>query len=161
MKRICLGVLVLSLAGCATVRDSRLNPLNWFGTSEPVAAAPGAPLDVPPLVPEQSQVRIVDTRALIETVDTLTIAPVSGGTLVQATGTASRLGAFNAQLVPVSFDDGVLEFAFRVDYPSTTTSTGTEFARRVDVATLLSRDEIAGVRAIRVSGATSARVSRR
>ena len=53
-----LTVLILSgvvLSGCATVRDSRVNPFNWFGSSTPapVNVDPEATGAANPLIPQR------------------------------------------------------------------------------------------------------------
>ena len=159
-KHVFAALALAALGACSTIRESRPNPLNCFGGSEPAEAQAG-PIDVPPLVPPGRSVETVDARSLIETVDALTVAPVRGGALVQATGTAARLGAFNAQLVPVSRADGTLRLAFRVAYPADAIATGTASQRQVNAAVVLSSEEVRGLRQIEVFGAASARVSRR
>ena len=161
-KHVLVGLALAVLGACSTISESRFNPFNWFGASEPAEArAQAGPIEVPPLVPPGRTVETVDARALIETVDALTVAPVRGGALVQASGTAATLGAFNAELVPVSRADGTLRLAFRVAYPREAISVGSPSQRRVNAAVVLAPDDLRGLRWIEVFGATSARVSRR
>ena len=84
--------------------------------------------------------------------------------IVTATGIASRQGAFGAELRPTSEDlvpeNGVLTFDFVVAYPEYRTSTGSEQSRRVVVGYDLSRQDLEGVRSIRVVGQTNALESR-
>ena len=157
-KYLILGTLVVGLSGCASLRESRANPFNWFAKSEPAVVDPAT---LRPLVPAHKRIRTVDRRGLVDQVVALTVAPADGGALVQATGVGERQGAYNAQLVPVSFENGTLSLAFRVQYPSANTPQGSPASREIAVAELLSFEQLSGVRRIQVSGASSARSARR
>jgi len=94
----------LATSGCSRIADSRLNPLNWFGSS--TLSAPLSNIaEIKPLVAPEARNRIVDGRTLISTINSLEIARTPDGGIVRATGTAPS-GAFNAELVPVSQDGG-------------------------------------------------------
>lgn len=160
MRLTLMLCLALAVAGCARIADSRLNPLNWFGSSRPVAN-----LDengqVRPLVPAGSFTRVVDQRGLIAQVTAMEVARNPQGAIVRATGVASAQGGFNAQLVPVDVSGGVLTLAFRVERPAGFQPGGSVASRTISVARLIPADELAGIRAIRVQGAQNARVSSR
>ena len=145
---------VLTVTGCATVSQSRLNPLNWFGESQ--AAAVNADGTLRPLVPTDRATKVVDTRGAIETVSTLAIEKTPDGALVRATGIASSQGQFNAQLVPVSNVGGTLTLAFRIEAAAGQMAVNTAYSRQVTVARFLAFSDLAGVRTIVVQGATNA-----
>ncbi len=153
-------IAVLVVTGCARITESRLNPLNWFGSSTQVANV-DASGNQRPLVTADMVQREVDGRIMIDSVDSLSVLRNAGGAIVQATGTASAQGAFNAQLVPVAFDNGTLTLAFRVEMPGGAQTQGSTTSRRIDVARVLNASDLAGVRSIRVQGARNARVSSR
>ena len=154
----------LLVSGC----NSRINPVNWFGggRSAPVAA----PEEVNPLIPASGGGGIFkrpeaeDVSVPIASVTELRIEPDLSGAIVTATGIASRQGAFGAELRPTSEDlvpeNGVLTFDFVVAYPEYRTSTGSEQSRRVVVGYDLSRQDLEGVRSIRVVGQNNALESR-
>lgn len=155
--------LVLSACGW---RDSRINPTNWFGQSQPVAVEESGN----PLVPEQrdsilSRPDAVDASVLIANVTSLKIDQTPSGAIIQAEGVASRQGAYDAELRPVSTElvseDGVLELEFRVVYPRTETAVGNNRSREVFDAYSLTRQELTGVRVVRVRAAQNALESRR
>lgn len=158
--------LVLSACGW---RDSRLNPGNWFGRSQPAAAQDGAPVN--PLIPSSgatgmfSRPEEVDGSEPIPVVSELVIERTASGAIVRATGEAARLGPYNAWLRAEggegTNEDGVIVYSFRITYPRDATPVGTPNARKVVVARSLSRKQLEGVRAIRVVGAQNARESRR
>lgn len=166
-----LMVAALTLSACNSWRDSRANPSNWFGSSTP------APVETPindanALVPQQSEGRGIfsrpeeeDRSVLIAKVDELRIDPTPSGAIVYASGTASRQGAYNAQLVRIKNDDnsdkGVLEFGFRVTYPKFQTRQGTERSRMVSDAINVSLQDLQSVRLVRVNGQQNALESRR
>lgn len=155
--------LILSACGW---RDSRVNPSNWFGQPEPVAVDESAN----PLVPKKrnsilSRPEAVDTSVLIASVTSLQIDPTPSGAIILAEGVASRQGAYDAELRPVNTElvseDGVLELEFRVVYPVTNTAVGNNRSREVFEAYSLTRQQLTGVRLVRVRAAQNALESRR
>lgn len=167
---IVLALSGLILAGCGSWRDSRLNPGNWFGRDReaPVAAAATAG-EVNPLIPQRNAMlrrpEAEDRSELIASVTELRIERTSGGAIVYAEGLAARQGVFAVELRPdnpeLTPEDGVLNFGFRAIYPERPSPTGTERSRRVQGAYSLSRQELEGVRVIRVTAGENARESRR
>ena len=154
------------LAGCGGWRDSRINPSNWFGSSE-VAEAP-VDADVNPLIPEKTGLGVFDKpeaedrTVLVAEVSELRIERTPVGAIIYATGVAARQGAFDVELRPVENDDpSVLEYDFRVVYPEDATPVGTVFTRTLRAARSHTKQDLSGVRLIRVNGETNARESRR
>jgi hypothetical protein len=149
MTRLTALVIVLTLAGCGGMRDSKLNPFNWFGRSAPAekVALPAAP---------------ADTRALIADVLTMTVEPVPTGAIVRATGRTPTQGWWDAELVPLPVtEDGVLVLEFRTFPPVDNADVSTPRSREVTAAISLSNIKLANVRQIVVQGATNARAARR
>jgi hypothetical protein len=143
---LCLCTL---LAGCSGFSESRINPLNWFGGSEPreTIAVTG---------------EAADPRPLVETVLSMAVEPIPGGAIVRARGQSPTQGWWQAELVPLDVDDrGVLVYEFRIEPPPTITPTNTPQSRQVDVAIFVSDIGLANVREIVVQGATNARSARR
>ncbi len=132
--RITVVVLLLSslmLSACGGgLRESRLNPANWFGrsTSQPVEAGKvvrpdGTVEEVNPLIGKRKQSRqAIGNRKRssnsgsffdavkkaeiyggtpVDQITELTIERTSTGAIVRATGVTSRQGAFDVRLVPV------------------------------------------------------------
>ena len=153
---LCLG---LFLTGCARLADSRLNPLNWFGRSAPVAATT-ADGQLRPLVPAGDDA-VVDTRVLIDQIIEMQIDPTTSGAILRATGLAATQGFYNAELVLAASDNGNVVYDFRVAAPEGFEAIGTEASRRITVALELSAAELAGIRSVAVRGAQNARESRR
>ncbi len=153
-------IAVLAVTGCARIADSRINPLNWFGSSTAVANVDAAG-NLRPLVTAEMIQREVDGRVLVDSVDQLEISRNAGGAILRATGTMATQGGFNAQLVPVAFEGGTLTFAFRVEMPQGFQPQGSANTRRITVARVLDAGMLAGVRTIRVQGARNARTSSR
>lgn len=141
--------LCLLLAGCGGFRDSGLNPLNWFGQSQPKETI---------VLPEEAQ----DTRGLVDTVLTLVVEPIPGGAIVRARGQTPTQGWWQAELVPLPVDDrGTLVFEFRLLPPNADTRTSTPQSRQIDVAIFVSNIKLEPVREIVVQGASNARSARR
>ena len=143
---LCLGAF---LAGCGGFADSRLNPVNWFGRSEPRETN---------VLPEED----ADTRPLVETVLSMTVEPVPGGAIIRARGQTPTQGWWSAELVPVDLENaGSLIYEFRIVPPLGTTAVNTPQSRQVDVAIFVTDIKLDGVREIVVQGATNARSARR
>ena len=141
--------LCLMLAGCGGFRDSRLNPFNWFGKSQPRETI---------VLPDKA----ADPRPLVDAVLTLAVEQIPGGAIIRATGQTPSQGWWKADLVaqPIT-EDGVLVFEFRLFPPITQTDVNTPRSREVTVATYLSDIKLDAVREIVVQGASNARTARR
>ena len=151
MKRTVLAGMaaVLVLAGCGAIRESRLNPFNWFGRSEAratvaIAAAPA------------------DLRALAPEILAMTVEPYPGGAIVKATARTPTQGWWDAELVARDTDEnGVLVYEFRLFPPLAATPAGTAQSREVTAAASISDIKLQGVTEIVVQGEGNARASRR
>ncbi len=143
---LCLSALI---AGCGGFRDSRLNPANWFGRSEPRETI---------VLPDERS----DLRPLVESVLSMTVEPMPGGAIIRARGQTPTQGWWQAELVPLDIDDsGSLVYEFRLLPPLEATAVSTAQSRQVDVAIFVSDIRLDGVREIVVQGASNARSARR
>ena len=172
MRKTILALLASTLlvSACGTVRDSRINPLNWFG---PARSAPSAPEESNnPLIPQRSGLfarRAVEVDTYegrpFEQITDLTIEPVPGGAILRATGLAARQGIYAVQLTPATIDetpvDGVLTYRLEGVRPDKPTPQGSRPTREVIAGRRLTDQMLAGVREIRVEGQMNALVSRR
>ena len=173
MRNITSALLVASLvlAGCGTVRESRFNPLNWFGRGqvEPVAA----PAEVNPLIPPSRGGLFANRRAnapkaadapLAAQVGDLSVERIAGGALIRATAVSDTVGAFMVTLVPENDGqpvDGVLTYTLRAYTAPAGTVPMPERARSHVAAIRVSDQDLAGVRTIRVQAARNAATSAR
>ena len=166
-----LMAATLTLSACNSWSDSRANPSNWFGPGIPVEDAPPE-YDANVLIPEEKERAGLfqrpdaeDTSVPIARIDELRIEPTSTGAIIFATGTASRQGAFDVRLVRVESEEnaknGILEYTFRVNYPSFETNQGSERSRQVSDAANVSVDELQNIRLVRVIGQENTLESRR
>lgn len=148
-RHITVLTLCLILAGCGGFRDSKLNPFNWFGKSQPKETI--VLQDAP-----------ADQRPLVDAVLSMVVEQIPGGAIIRATGQTPTQGWWKADLVaqPVT-PEGVLVFEFRLLPPITQTDVNTPRSREVTVATYLSDIKLDGVREIVVQGAGNARTARR
>ena len=141
---LAIVVLAIALGGCARLRESRFNPLNWFG--------PGREAAVTDLY-----VRPDDARALVAQVTVLKVEPYPGGAIVRATGVPPTQGYWEAELVAQPLDDqGRLVFEFRVFPPPEPVAAGSPYSRQITVAVALSTIKLQGVTSIVVQGASNA-----
>jgi hypothetical protein len=147
--RSAVFVSLVALSACAGVRDSKVNPFNWFKKSrpEPVMAMPVAP---------------VDDRMLVENVLSLAVEPFPGGAIIRATGLPPTQGYWDAELVAQPVDDnGKLVLEFRIFPPVTPAGVVNQQSREVVAGLRLSNIKLDGVRQIVVQGASNARSSSR
>lgn len=163
----------LTLSACAAVRDSRVNPFNWFGRgqSEPVTETVE---EVNPLIPSRSERRLGLFRnnreedypgGPIDQVTSLVVERVPGGAMIRASGVSPFLGAYGVRLEPANEDeepvDGVLTYRLEVIQPARARAGGSERVRTVTAARRVTDNQLAGVRTIRVEGRRNAQTSRR
>ena len=154
MTRPLLAALALTMAlsACGTIRDSRFNPFNWFGTSrsEPTTLGPIA--------------STVDNRALVAQVTQLAIERTSTGAIVRAEGLTPTQGWWDAELVPqtsLTPIDGVVVYEFRIASPGRATRVSTAQSRSITVAANLTQAQLDTIREIVVVGAENQRRIRR
>ncbi|WP_375256927.1 hypothetical protein [Citreimonas sp.] len=169
MVRTVAGAVVAAmvLGGCAGLRESRVNPFNWFGRAEPVAVATDATEAANPLIPRRRasifrcDEPVVYAGQPVMRIEDLAVERRPGGAIVRATGVAERLGPWAVRLVPVADlpEAGVLSFELRARLQPA--PVGTELARTLTAAVDLSDQQLAGVTQIRVVGATNALAVRR
>jgi len=163
-----ISVLVLSalvLTSCSAVRDSRMNPFNWFGRSESVPVATETAVN--PLIPKRSasifrQERDDSYRGTnIGEVTGLVIERRPGGAIIRATGVADAQGAFDLRLVKVDeeSDGTTLTYAMRGLQPSG--AQGAVASRTHTVAVWVTDNDLLGVRTIQVRGDRNIRSTRR
>ncbi|WP_293576678.1 hypothetical protein [Phaeobacter sp.] len=170
-----LAVLLISAVGLSACgfRDSRVNPLNWFGGSREVATEAVVDEDINPLIPVENRVNLlrrpdaVDQTVLVQTVSDMRIERTPTGAIVYASGLAARQGAYGVELRLDESDrdertkDQTLDFTFRAIYPDFATPVGVDRSRTLRAAVSLTKQQLAGVRSIRIVAADNARESRR
>ncbi|MFK7838220.1 MAG: hypothetical protein AB8B60_18570 [Sulfitobacter sp.] len=160
----------LVVGACASVRDSRVNPFNWFGQSRSVPVEQVE--NTNPLIPKRGGLFANDrARDAIyagrpfEQVTNLTIERIPGGAIIRATGLAARQGIYAVQLTPETETeepvDGVLTYRLEGIRPTKPTPVGTKPTREVIAARRVTDQQLRGVRSIRVEGQLNARVARR
>lgn len=155
------------MSSCGVIRDSKVNPRNWFGRSDEIRREVEAET-VNPLIPVEDKVDLVrkaeeeETRVLLDAVTEMRVERTPTGAIIYATGLPARQGAFDVALRPnEDAEDGVLELEFVVNYPEFATQRGSEFSRTVRAAYSLSNGDLRDVRLIRVLAAENARETRR
>ncbi|TQS72931.1 hypothetical protein ERN12_03880 [Rhodobacteraceae bacterium] len=147
--------LMIALSACGSVRDSRVNPLNWFG-----GAQQQQPQTLAPDGGYEAAVR--DDRPAIAQVTQLAIRKTQGGAIIEAVGVPSTQGWWNAELVaendgePV---DGEMRYRF-VAFPPPSDSAdarraGTVPSREITAAAYINNVALAKVRRVTVSGANN------
>lgn len=173
--RISLTILLaasVSLGACGVVRNSALNPTNWFdrSTSEAIKVVDEEPVNL--LIPQKSglfakkssEEANYDGKPFDEIVD-LTIERIAGGAIIRATGRADRQGIYSVRLTPVVEDEtpvnGVLTYRLEGVKPDANTAVGASATREVTAARKLTDQDLRGVRTIRVEGVRNAQVARR
>lgn len=141
---------VMAVTSCGAIRESRFNPLNWFGRSQEARAN-----EFGIAVQEEN-------RPLVTQVLGMTIEQTPYGAIVRATGISPMQGYYDAELVARPVDDkGVLVFDFRLMPPPEPKPVGATRTREVTVAAHLSKIKLEGITQIVVQGAENALSSRR
>lgn len=150
--RLIIAVIALTaLSACGGLRESRFNPLNWFGRSQPVAQVNAAEIGT-----------AADSRPLVEQVLSMQVEAFPGGAIVRATGLPPTQGYWDAELVALPVDEkGVLVLEFHIFPPIEPKSVINQQSREITVATSLSNIKLDGITQIVVQGAANARASRR
>lgn len=141
--------MVLALGACGSMRESRMNPMNWFGRESTET-----------LAPRGGWGGEVDRRALVPVVTELDVIQTTGGALVRASGVTDSQGWWDVALRPTNEGrpvDGVLIYEFVVAAPRTQTGIVSEASRTVTAGVKLSNSRLAGVRSILVRGANNQR----
>jgi hypothetical protein len=168
-------ISVLAVSACGTIRDSAVNPANWFGKSSTSRTAVEQKASTNLLLPGGKQrtglfAKIRARDAIyqgqpIDQVTNLVIERVPGGAVIRATGLTAVQGVYSVQLTPVTDDntavDGVLTYRFEGIRPASPQGTGTNHTRTVVAARALTHQQLQGVRTIRVQAARNAQTSRR
>jgi hypothetical protein len=149
----------LVLTGCARLSESRINPLNWFGGSQPLAASdPSA--EKRPLVGANERVQIIEQRVPIETITSVSLNRTPEGAILTATGMTAAQGYFNAQLVPVTESFDKLTFSFRAQPSPGQQDVGPVATRQITAARVITNAELRFLREIRVESMSNARTLR-
>lgn len=162
MRRAGLAALaaVVVLTGCAKVRDSRVNPFNWFGRSQSAT---------PTLAPSEGYAQYTDRRGLVGQIVSLQVDRAPGGAIVTAIGLPPTQGWWDADLIPETKgindrpvpEKGVITLNFRLLSPPGPTPTGTPASRELSATYFLSDQVLDGVRTITVKAQQNQRSSRR
>lgn len=152
--------VLLTLSGCARLSESRLNPFNWFGNSREVTTST-APQDIRPIIPPGRRTVVVDSRTLVQSVQSLTVDRAPSGAIVRAVGVAPTQGFYNAELVSKGVDNGVLTLEFRAQAPAGFEAEGSARSRQITAAYVIGSTDLAGIRTVRVQAASNARTAAR
>lgn len=142
-------IMVLALGGCGAVRESRMNPMNWFGRS-----------NVETLAPAGGWTTTADRRALIPVVTDLEVLRTPEGAIIQAAGQTATQGWWDVELRPTNDGrpvDGALVYEFVVAAPLSPAAVGSEASRHVTAAVKVSNRRLEGVRQVIVRGAQNQR----
>ena len=176
MRLLTTSVLIsaLALSACGTIRDSAINPANWFGKGRTSQALIEQKASTNPLLPankktglfaQQRARNAIYQGSPIDQVIDLVIERVPGGAVIRATGLTAVQGVYAVQLTPATDDntpvDGVLTYRFEGIRRSTPQAVGSKHTRTVVAARALTDQELQGVRTIRVQAARNVQTSRR
>ncbi|GGA97143.1 hypothetical protein [Allosediminivita pacifica] len=167
-----LAVLVVSalvLSGCATVRDSRVNPFNWFGGgSGGGRVVQSADAAANPLIPQRrNSVLRNDAPEVypgrpVGQIAELSFEPRPGGAILRVTGVADTPNVFDVRLTRAEAAEEPGTVTFTLEAVQAQGPAGaTVAARSVTAAAWLADQELAGVSEIRVQGARNVQVARR
>lgn len=167
-------IATLTLTACGTVRDSRLNPLNWFGRSQSEPITRQTQPEANPLIPQNVRRGLfrggrergdVFNGRPVDQVSDLVIERVPGGAIVRATGISSFDSPFSVQLTPATQAgtpvDGVLTYRLEAERPTDSRRLTSDRQRTVTAAVHLTDEDLEAVRVIRVEGERNAQTTAR
>ena len=147
------------------MRDSVINPRNWFGRSKSEAVSSGP---VNPLIPQRGGVFSRKPEAEfvglpVATVSQLRVERVADGAIVHVKGVTDTQGWHDIRLIKDenASKKGTLTFSLRGLRSPHRELIGPTQSREVVAATSLTQNDLVGVRTIRVVGAKNARSTRR
>jgi hypothetical protein len=142
MTRLITAFALLAfLSACGGLRQSRLNPTNWFGKSKQTQTV------------VQAVVKVSDQRPLVSQVISLKADRLPGGAIIRAIGLPQTQGYWKAELVPLNGEaplKGTLTYEFRVAPPPPPQNVGSKPSREVLVGYFISDQKLQGVRRIQV-----------
>lgn len=159
MRKTLITLIAASvvLGGCGRVRNSWVNPFNWFGGGATEVA------QVAPATPQggsgdgSATALPADPRPLVDRVTAVDFDRFQGGVIVRATGLPPSQGWWKADLVARPVDaDGVLVLDFRINAPLSDQPAGTPRSREVTAAASVSAYKMQSIRRIVVQGASNA-----
>ena len=157
MTRALITLLLSSLilSSCGTVRDSRLNPFNWFGSARSQAVDAQ---NTNPLIPARraSVFRAKQDEAyqgkLVGEVSTMQIERRPGGALLTVTGIADFQGLYELKLVKNKEDSDASTLSYDLRAYQPRGAAGSEHSRTASAALWLTDNDLAEIRSIRVRG---------
>ena len=165
---IILVVSSMALSGCSRLRDSKLNPGNWFGKSQsrPVA---GATVSDNPLIPQKSGglfrrgSREVYYGTPVDRITDVKVEQTSTGAIVHVTAVSLQQGAYDVRLTSANNGDpvdGVLTYRLMAVQPRDMPQ-GSPRQRTIHAGRYVSNSVLAATRSIVVIGARNQHASRR
>ena len=148
-----LLISTLALSAC----QSRINPVNWFGNNRNDAVI----TDSNPLIPEETEAgqsffaqeqAVAYVGQPVQQVTNMEVHRVPEGQLVMAVGVSAVHGTHDARLVARDGgpEGGVLTLDFMAIPPREPIIGGSDVSREITTATVLTDQQMAGVRTIRV-----------
>lgn len=146
---------VLLLTACGSVRESRVNPMNWFGSGR----APDTLMPATGYVTPEN-----DPRPLADQISGMHVERIPGGVIVRAIALQPTQGWWSAELVaqndarPV---DGVLTLRFLLAPPPEASRVSTPRSREVTSAIYIPDARLGDTRQVVVQGARNALSSSR
>ncbi len=145
-----MAAATVGLSACGRVRDSRLNPFNWFGRDreDTVEVDEGAFQQ--------------DRRRFAEQIVSLNVDPTPEGAIIRAVGLPPTQGYWAAELVEIERDDPTqLVYEFRVARPLEPRRQSTQRSREIIAGEDVSTFKLSSVRSITVIGRANRRTVRR
>lgn len=143
----------LTLAGCGTIRESRINPMNWFGESRQS--------ERPDLGRTSS---VIDNRPMVPEVSTLVIERTSSGAIIRAEAVMPTAGWWDPELLTENFGrpvDGVLTLRFVAAAPREPVPAPNVAARTITAVYAINQADLDTIAEIVVTGQGNARRIRR
>lgn len=153
-----LLVASVAVSGCSRISNSKINPMNWFGSKSETAVVYEQG-QAPALVPANGS-DTFDARELIDTISVVDLARTPSGAILRATGVAATQGAFNAELVLVGTEGTTATYEFRVEAAPGLQVQGASATREITAAEVITALELKSLRTFVVKGARNSKSAR-
>lgn len=150
MALVCAALV---LGACGGLRESRMNPRNWFGESRQAER---------PSLGQTSA--MIDNRPLVPEVTTLTIERTSSGGIIRAESVMPVAGWWDPELLAENFGrpvDGVLTLRFVAAAPRQPVPAANPAARTITAVRAIGMADLDTISEVVVVGANNARRVRR
>jgi hypothetical protein len=144
-------ILSLALSSCTSLRNSRVNPLNWF--------KPETSAGKKSLIPQESMLRrkpkVIYAGTPVHVINLATFEPTIDGKILRIAAQTASMGASDIRIETLDDQgDGVMRLVVKAVLPAGA-PTGTDKNRAISAARFFSNQDLEKYKTFEVSGANN------